>query len=76
MNSLSDIFNDLLSDTFRVPVLLQIVTLVFALIFWFRLKKLLNLENRLWPLEKSYKYISSFKQLVDELLLLFVSRIF
>lgn len=76
MNSLSDIFNDLLSDTFRVPVLLQIVTLVFALIFWFRLKKLLNLENRLWPLEKSYKYISSFKQLADELLLLFVSRIF
>jgi len=76
MNNLSDILNDLLSDTFRVPVLLQIVTLVFALIFWFRLKKLLNLENRVWPLEKRYKYIPSFKQLADELLLLFVLRIF
>ena len=76
MSNLSDIFNDLFSDAFRVSVLIQIVTLVFALIFWFVLKKLLRLETRPWPLEKRYKYISAFKELASELLLLFVLRIF
>ncbi|WP_461556945.1 hypothetical protein, partial [Synechococcus sp.] len=76
MNNLSDIFNDLFSDAFRVSVLIQIVTLGFALIFWVVLSKLLNLEARHWPLERRYKYISAFKELVNELLLLFVLRIF
>ena len=76
MNNLSDIFNDLFSDAFRVSVLIQIVTLGFALIFWVVLSKLLNLEARHWPLERRYKYISAFKELANELLLLFVLRTF
>lgn len=76
MNNLSDIFNDLFSDAFRVSVLIQIVTLGFALIFWVVLSKLLNLEARPWPLERRYKYISAFKELANELLLLFILRIF
>jgi potassium-dependent mechanosensitive channel len=76
MNNLSDIFNDLFSDAFRVSVLIQIVTLGLALIFWVVLSKLLNLEARPWPFERRYKYISAFKELANELLLLFVLRIF
>lgn len=76
MNNLSDIFNELFSDAFRVSVLIQIVTLGFALIFWVVLSKLLNLEARPWPLERRYKYISAFKELANELLLLFVLRTF
>ena len=38
MNNLSDVFNELFSDAFRVSVLIQIVTLGFALIFWVVLK--------------------------------------
>jgi len=76
MNNLSDIFNDIFSDAFRVSVLIQIVTLAFALIFWVVLSKLLNLEARPWPLERRYKYVSAFKELANELLLLFVLRTF
>ena len=76
MNNLSDIFNDLFSDAFRVSVLIQIVTLGLALIFWVVLSKLLNLEARPWLFERRYKYISAFKELANELLLLFVLRIF
>lgn len=76
MINLSDIFNDLFSDAFRVSVLIQIVTLGFALIFWVVLSKLLNLEARPWSLERRYKYISAFKELANELLLLFILRIF
>ena len=76
MINLSDIFNDLFSGAFRVSVLIQIVTLGFALIFWVVLSKLLNLEARPWSLERRYKYISAFKELANELLLLFILRIF
>ncbi|MDA0292208.1 MAG: mechanosensitive ion channel [Cyanobacteria bacterium] len=37
---------------------------------------MLNLEARPWPFERRYKYISAFKELANELLLLFVLRIF
>ena len=76
MNSFSDIFGYIASEISRVSVLLQIATFALALISWLVLTKLFALENRRWPLEKRFKYITTFKQLANELLLLFVLRAF
>ena len=76
MNSFSDIFGYIASEISRVSVLLQIATFALALISWLVLTKFFALENRRWPLEKRFKYITTFKQLANELLLLFVLRAF
>ena len=76
MNSLSVIFGYIASEISRGSVLLQVVTFAAALFSWLTLTKLLDLEGRRWPLEKRFKYITAFKQLVNELLLLLVLRVF
>ena len=69
MNSLSDVFSYIGSEVSRAAVLSQIATFALALISWIVLTKLFDLENRRWPLEKRFKYITPFKQLANELLL-------
>jgi len=76
MNSLSVIFGYIASEISRSSVLLQVVTFAAALFSWLTLTKLLDLEGRRWPLEKRFKYITAFKQLANELLLLLVLRVF
>ena len=76
MNSLSDVFSYIGSEVSRAAVLSQIATFALALISWIVLTKLFDLENRRWPLEKRFKYITPFKQLANELLLLLVLRAF
>jgi len=76
MNSLSVIFGYIASEISRGSVLLQVVTFAAALFSWLALTKLLDLEGRRWPLEKRFKYITAFKQLANELLLLLVLRVF
>ena len=76
MNNLSDIFSYIVAVSSRPFALFQIVTFGLAFISWLVLVKLFDLENRRWPLEKRFKYITPFKQLANELLFLLVLRAF
>jgi len=76
MNSLSDIYGYIASEITRASVLLQIATFALGLLSWLVLTKLFDLEGRHWPFEKRFKYITAFKQLANELLLLLVLRAF
>ena len=74
MNSLSEFFTNVVSDFARPSILLQLVTLGLTIFSWLLLTKLLNLDNRRWPFEKRFKYITTFKKLANGLLLMLMLR--
>jgi len=76
MNSLSEFFANIASDISRASILLQLATLGLTIFSWLLLTKLLNLDNRRWPFEKRFKYITTFKKLANGSLLMLMLRVF
>ena len=71
MNEVALLFQDLLSDLLRFEVLRQLAALVLAFGVWLVLKPQLNLEERRWPQETRWPWLTLLKPLANATLLWF-----
>ena len=69
MNELLPSLDALLSDFTRPVVLQQLEVLLVAFAVWFVLTRLLELEQRTWPMEQRWRLLKALKPLTNELLL-------
>ena len=71
MNEVALLFQDLLSDLLRFEVLRQLAALVLAFGVWLVLKPQLKIEERRWPQETRWPWLTLLKPLANATLLWF-----